>query len=556
MPLSPNDQPTTPDQAIAAVAQNFFTTLSQRMPVCLSSDEFHYFPQVSPSQHSLQHWDDFSPAAVSATIADCRCCLKQLSRIEAQLKRQAVPQPVPSPPAAAMIDIHQLEWMATIISEQLRVVGCHTTQATFYLTIAGIGLAQAYEAGTESWHNRLKGLPGFLAGARANLRQVPRLFRDQGLKMAATLERWLARLPFSADLAPSLLPNALTAVQQFQAHLQSLATTEAFRLDPGLYAHVAHSHLGSGLDPDAMHTALADELKATEDILRHEAERLAPGCSWQDTVRRMTPVHSADCDPYELYRNVIRSLEAHCLEQGWIAPDQAAAAPVRVAPVPDYLVPIRSAAAYSMAPGHPPTGGTFYLMPGDLDTRPGADMHLLCAHETYPGHHLLDTARWQLPRTLRRHLEFPLIYEGWASFAEELLFDTAFCTGARDRLLMAKRRYYRALRGKVDLMLNRGTWSRAQAAGILVQAGYTAKTAAGMVTRYALKPGYQLCYTLGRQYFRKLKQLWTRKGGTLADFCRLVLSEGEICPADLEPIITVGPPVPHSFLGTPIRRVE
>jgi uncharacterized protein (DUF885 family) len=55
-----------------------------------------------------------------------------------------------------------------------------------------------------------------------------------------------------------------------------------------------------------------------------------------------------------------------------------------------------------------------------------------------------------------------------------------------------------------------------------------------MILRYALKPGYQLCYTLGRRRFRNLHRSWTGKGGTLKDFCRHVLSLGEISFADLE----------------------
>jgi len=190
--------------------------------------------------------------------------------------------------------------------------------------------------------------------------------------------------------------------------------------------------------------------------------------------------------------------------------------------------PVRSNAAFSMPPGHPPGGGTFFI----LDTGPGAaippDHRLLTAHETYPGHHLLDTCRWRHPRPVRRHLEFPIFYEGWASFAEELLFETGFFEGAVDRLLMAKRRFWRALRGQVDLDIHMRRRSLDGAAALLTSHGLSARRAAAMVRRYSLKPGYQLAYSIGRRRFKRLWTAFRQREGDPAVFARRVLAQGEI----------------------------
>jgi hypothetical protein len=50
--------------------------------------------------------------------------------------------------------------------------------------------------------------------------------------------------------------------------------------------------------------------------------------------------------------------------------------------------------------------------------------------------------------------------------------------------------------------------------------------AASVVRKYALKPGYQLCYTMGVRRFRDLYKRFTGDGPR--DFARQVLAEGEI----------------------------
>jgi uncharacterized protein (DUF885 family) len=230
----------------------------------------------------------------------------------------------------------------------------------------------------------------------------------------------------------------------------------------------------------------------------------------------------------QLYRNQIEALGQHCLNQEFVSEHLLQTCPVSVATVPESLLPVRSAAAYSMPPGYPPRGGTFFITAGTEVTAAPKDYSLLTAHETYPGHHLLDGSRWNLTRPVRRHIELPLFYEGWASFSEEILFDTGFFTSAAERLLVAKRRYWRAVRGMVDLLLNSGRQTIEEATAYLQGKGMHRRQALAMVRRYALKPGYQLAYTIGRRQFRRLYAEFIARGNRPADFVQRVLAEGEI----------------------------
>jgi uncharacterized protein (DUF885 family) len=160
---------------------------------------------------------------------------------------------------------------------------------------------------------------------------------------------------------------------------------------------------------------------------------------------------------------------------------------------------------------------------------------MTAAHEAWPGHHLLDSCRWGLPRPLRRPLEAPLFYEGWACLAEELMFRTGYFDGPWDRFLLAKRRAERAARGLVDLGLQGGRMTDEQAIDLLGRVGYHQETARSVVPKYLLRPGYQGCYTLG------LKQglnLLDRYGGDdVGAFSRALLQQGEIGFDRLEEVL-------------------
>jgi uncharacterized protein (DUF885 family) len=151
---------------------------------------------------------------------------------------------------------------------------------------------------------------------------------------------------------------------------------------------------------------------------------------------------------------------------------------------------------------------------------------MTAAHEAWPGHHLLDSCRWNLERPLRRPIESPLFYEGWACLAEEVMARTGYFDGPWDRFLLAKRRAERAARGLVDLGLQSGRMTTVQAQELLLRVGYRPEVARSVVPKYLLRPGYQLCYTLGLKQGLDLLDRYGRDDIGL--FARTVLVQGEI----------------------------
>jgi uncharacterized protein (DUF885 family) len=248
---------------------------------------------------------------------------------------------------------------------------------------------------------------------------------------------------------------------------------------------------------------------------------------WQSALNTLHGPPVGPAGRAAVYREEIDRLARHCLENGFVTEELLDSCPVSVLPVPRYLTAIRTASSYSIAPGYPPRGGVFYLLGAETNAVTAhREMRMLCAHETYPGHHLLDSSRWNVRSELFRVAEFPLFYEGWACFAEELMRRTGYFSDPASGLLLARRRFWRAIRGKIDIGLQNRTLDLASASSMLTDVGIDHKRAAAIVRRYTLNPGYQVCYTFG---LRRFIDLFDRFG--CADpqkFVKTVLESGEL----------------------------
>ena len=163
------------------------------------------------------------------------------------------------------------------------------------------------------------------------------------------------------------------------------------------------------------------------------------------------------------------------------------------------------------------------------------EYQILASHESYPGHHLLDAHRWSLKSRVRRAVEQPVFYEGWACFAEEMMRETGYFKSVGDHLLMARRRLWRAMRGKVDLGLQTGRMPFPEAVRLLAETGMPTEDAMSAARKYTLNPGYQLCYTAGIRRFLDLYKTYGQND--LPRFTRTVLGQGEIDFADLEQVL-------------------
>jgi hypothetical protein len=513
-------------ETIQDLAESLYSSLARRFPICCWSDEFVFFPQAVEKEKDWSRWDDLSPGSVEDAVTSLGWFRRRLGEIAGSDN-----EGMDGERALASV----LVWVTRTLEEQFTLVKTHATQPTFALTVATVGLVQALQNGEEkALAERLRTLPEFLEGALKSMQEVPELYRDLGMEMATSLIGWLQ---FLGPASQSGL--ALKALDSFTHRLSMISVTKEFALAPDLFEHVVNHHTGSTLTLSESLRELEDEASVTKQLLTAEVGNLGYGRDWE-SVFSSIPGEQIPTDGRKgLLRLEIERLRDHCLRHGFLSENSTEPDSLFIEFLPSSLDSIRAADSYNAIPGHPFRGGVFYIFSdGSLGSSSGS-IHpvyrMTAAHETYPGHHLLDLSRWNNPQPALRPIEYPLFYEGWACFGEDLMLHTGAFDRSYDRLILLRRRFRHAVRGKVDLMLHSGQLCLEEAAAELMTAGFSRNRALDTVRKYALRPAYQMCYTIGRRRFQRLFDLYGQED--IPGFVNTVLTQGEILFEDMEHVL-------------------
>ena len=521
--------------SIEDICQDFFSASAEQFPIVSASDEFFYFPQVKSQKVDWSRWDTFSESAINSFASKLTGYENALEVLRSQ-NEYMVQQDFET-----QIDLSFLTCTITTLREQLTEVRTWEKQPTFYLTIACLGIAEALDSDDPSAGvARAQSLPDFIDGARSALKNMPILFRDLGLNMLTeTKQYFLSLMPRLPGLKASL--PGLDALEDF---LKKAKTKLDFRMSGSLVEKIFRSHLNCRLDIPSIQVLLDLEIRDMQSVLKKLAAVIEKDSSWEAAVEKIPLPTVPDEGLVGMYHDQVMQLAKHCLSTGILSENTLTDCPVQVLPVPPFLSTIRTASSYSVRPDHPSAGGIFYVInadnPAESQKAYQREFKILTAHETYPGHHFLDTARLRLSRPLRRCIERPVFYEGWACFAEKLMQLTGYLHNTQDRILLARRRLWRAMRGKVDLGLQTGTIDFPNAIEYLMKTGINKEDAAAVVRKYPLNPGYQLCYTLGLKRFSTLFKTYGQDN--LKGFVKHAVSHGEIDFEDLERILALKVP--------------
>ena len=525
--MSPESKTTAAPDALLSTAETTYESIARAFPVSSSSDEFYFFPQVVTDPIDWSCWDDFSPKAIQAIASE----LHQAELVIAHLTNEPLGE-------ADLIDAELLIRVFRTLREQLCDIRAHESQPTLHLTLLVAGLSDALSSGeARAWSERVDGVPEFLERAKRCLFRVPTLFRDLGLEMVSDLRDWCRGLD-TLGYDVSLLESALQSFGSFLEHVQ----VSAGYLMPGeAFERILVHHLDCGQSLEWLERTLQRELAAMEQVLSEETARLGLNVHWTKAKDLVPFVDAGPTGLLGLYHSELSSMEEHCRQFGLIPASLPDDAELKIAEVPRSLAAIRASDAYSARPGHPCRGGTFYVMEDKEQThRPGRSLEyrMTASHEVWPGHHLLDLCRWSLMRRIRRPVESPLLYEGWACVSEEILARTGYFVDPWDRFLLAKRRAERAARGLIDWGLQSGVMSLDEGVAALVRVGYPRRLAQRIVPKYLLRPGYQVCYTHG---LLQALGLLDRLGPSgLLSFSKTILDQGQIGFQRLGPLMASG----------------
>jgi hypothetical protein len=412
---------------------------------------------------------------------------------------------------------------------------------------------------------RLREVPGVLAAARANLdpELAPRLLVDRGLRAArggVTYLRHVLPAEVGDDglrrQVASAADRAAEALEDFAAVLAGLADRcrgdwrigearyDRLLQDRELLAYGATELHARGLtawaDLDAEATALAQLIEpATDGWSTVVADLAADHPATADIMRDGYEMACADARRFLVERELVTFAEGE---------------ECRVVPSPVHQRATLAVASYFAPPpfsssrvGHfnvayPPDDAS----PGEVEERLADNAWFVIpttsVHEAYPGHHWHLSWSASCPRPVRKVLTTPYFVEGWALYAERMMYEQGFFTTPAAALGHVRDRIFRAARVVVDPALHSGDMTvDAAVEHMTTKGGLPPAVARAEVERYGAWPTQAASYLTGALEIQRMRDRWSAEGrGDLRSFHDGIAASPGL-PLGLAELATFGP---------------
>lgn len=530
---------------INKLTEKYFDYVGNRFPVMCASDEFHFVPRAESAGEHFDRLDSLDEGLLQDTVR----ALKQFEKKVAKLKQRD--DAGPELPFEDEIDLELIAANIAGILIEIEKKEIFRTNPLLYLKIAFIGLDQALHKPAESTgelieriSGRLRGIPELLAQGRANLSLIPVSLHRYALAMTVDCGEYLE------NAAVSFMHRTKRGTLLGQAFHEALEALDRFREFLLAATPLPDSHFTSGTLQASLrdHFMFPGSLEEIFDIAVHDwdenldrleeiGSRIKPGKSWQEIYRGFLPGKISGTGLVTRYRKEAENIADFFEKQGFLRRDDCTELVITETPV--YLRSIRAAASFAASLNSRQSEADFFYITThrvepnnpEAEVQLAARLHrehkFLTAHETVPGHYLLDSIRRNLCNPVRRQIESPLFYEGWASYAETLLADYGYVTDPRELLTDFRRRLWRAARCQIDAGLPTGKITREDALDLLETVGFSRQEGQNQISRYGLNPGYQLCYCLGSHEITEIRKRHIDRLGDRR-FYELLLYGGEI----------------------------
>lgn len=412
---------------------------------------------------------------------------------------------------------------------------------------------------------RLGQVPGVLAAARANLDPdlAPRLLVDRGLRTAQGGVAYLRQvLPSEVSddglrsRVVAAADRAAEAMEDFAAVLEGLAERARgdWRIGEARYDRLLHDHELLGYGATELHArglVAWSELDAEATEL---ARRITPGAEgWAPVVTELAAHHPADAEAMRAgYQEACDQARRFLIERQLVT--LAEGEECRVVPSPVHQRGTLAVASYFAPPpfsssrvGHfnvpyPPASATAEEMEERLAGNAWFIIPTTSAHEAYPGHHWHLSWSAGCPRPIRKVLTTPYFVEGWALYAERLMYEQGFFATPEAQLGHVGDRIFRAARVVVDPALHSGEMGVDEAVEHMVtKAGLPPSIARAEVERYGAWPTQAASYLTGALEIQRMRDRWQAEGrGDLRSFHDRVASSPGL-PLGLAELATFGP---------------
>lgn len=511
-------------ESLSEIATNYFDTLAKQFPVMCASDEFHFLPRSQAAAHYFDRIDDLSENSIANCISNLKDFAEKFEHFEScRLDSEE------------HIDLQLLKANVAGILIEFEETRTWQHNPLLYLKIAFIGLDHALNKPAREEEEvldralaRLYSIPQLLERAAANIDRIPRSYFSAALSMIANCRDYLVQL--SKDYAPTNsnswkngLEKVHTALGSFEAFVTGRNPVSESDLPTADVETILTKQYASRRSvPEAFQIAV-EEWAATIEQLKQLQSEIDPGKSWLELYHEHRPANVERFNTLTLYQQEIENLQQFFRLNGFAVIEAQGFPEVRETPL--YLRAVRSSASFSADFSRDVREKDYFYITTSrtarktnetdrlLHERLHREYKFLTAHETFPGHYLLDSVRRNLPNPVRSQIESALFYEGWAYYVESLLTEYGYAKDPVEKLVDCKRTLWRAARCQIDLGLSMGTLTMDDAVELLRTAGFSAEEAVGQIYRFRLNPGYQLCYSLGRYELRELRRKYQTKLG-------------------------------------------
>jgi len=519
---------------LSEIAAGYFSFMARNFPVMCASDEFYFFPRSLESVKYLDYLDRLEKEEIEQSLLEVKGFLKDLENLRGNNLN-----------LEEKIDLDLLRQSMLTYLREYSQVKIWQKDPCLYLKIALIGLDQALSAERweESVSGRLRKIPDLLRQGEVNLNEVSNLHREAALEVSEGAIDFLSATKNEFNYKGELEASNLIAVEslgKFRDFLKSMSTTDVFARGKEILTRILAETYGSDRSLDEVYQIATQEYQDLLTQIENLSLTIDQHKSWQEVISDYKLEVEDHADLVELYSREVSSLKEFLGKKDLVPLPNGHK--IKVTGSPIYLEPLRSSASYSSPlTNTPDTQGFFYIKMSDLPASAGQagselaksidESHkeylFMTAHETYPGHHLLDMFRKAQSNPIRRQIESPLFYEGWACYGEQLIDEAGYAKDPFQKLICLKRQLWRSLRALLDIGLHTGKLGLAEAQEKLTTLGLSQQRAYRQARNYALTYGYQLCYTIGKYEILELRKRFASKLG-LKEFHNLLLKGGQI----------------------------
>ncbi|MFH1339486.1 MAG: DUF885 family protein [Candidatus Omnitrophota bacterium] len=516
------------------LAGDYFDFMARAYPVMSLSDEFYFFPRAEEAVKYLRCLDSLDEEKIKQDVSYVRILRQRLEKLnikEAALETQ--------------IDKQFLKQSMNGFIREFEQVKVWQNDPNLYLKIAVLGIEQVINKLSavqsdirEELASRMKQIARLLNEAKVNLKGFSHIRNSIAILLAQAEIEYL-KSGFSALLAKkgvgikkfeALIGDVIRSLADFDTFLRKRGGGKEFPGNRELLEYLLTGGFSYKRSLEEIFEIASEEYQKTKLRLKKTARFIHPSKSWQRILSEYKLKAGNKKQLLNLYSGQILSLKNFFIKYGFA--DIPGTQNIQVEQTPVYLEPIRASASYSCPlTNNPKEPAFFYVSTGGVRENIHQEYIFVTAHETYPGHHLLDSIRRNIKNPIRRQIESPLFYEGWASYAERLVDEFGYLKDSRQKLIGLRRQAWRAIRAKIDagIRINRTKLSGAEKE--LRWLGYSPPRAKAMLQHYLLTPGYQLCYTIGKFEIERLRKKFAPKIG-INNFHNYLLAAGQI-PFDL-----------------------